>query len=70
MVAHVGYSVDGRSGGRVTPCAVYTVHVETRSTCFLIEPQKTRSTVCQWFSLKIDGSGFLVWASKLAAMVW
>jgi hypothetical protein len=40
MVAQVGYSVDGRSGGRVTPCAVYTVHVETRSTCFLIEPQK------------------------------
>jgi hypothetical protein len=27
----VGYSVVERSGGRVTSCAVYTVHVETRS---------------------------------------
>jgi hypothetical protein len=39
MVAHVGYSVVGRSGGRVTLCAIYTVHVKTRSTCFLVEPQ-------------------------------
>jgi hypothetical protein len=28
----VGYSVVERSEGRVTSCAVYTVHVETRST--------------------------------------
>jgi hypothetical protein len=35
----VGYSVAGRSGGRVTPCAVYTVHKETRSANFLVEPQ-------------------------------
>jgi hypothetical protein len=26
-------------GGRVTPCAVCTWHVETRSVCFLVEPQ-------------------------------
>jgi hypothetical protein len=39
MVAHVGYSVAGQSGGQVTPCAVYTVHVEMRSVCFLVEPQ-------------------------------
>jgi hypothetical protein len=39
MVAQVGYSVVGRSRGPVAPCAVYTVHVETRSTCFLVEPQ-------------------------------
>jgi hypothetical protein len=32
MVAQVGYSVAGRSRGRVTPCAVCTWHVETRST--------------------------------------
>jgi hypothetical protein len=39
MVAQVEYSVAGRLRGRVTPCAVCTVHVETRSAHFLVEPQ-------------------------------
>jgi hypothetical protein len=39
MVAQVGYSVAGRSRGRVAMCAVCTVHVEMRSTGFLVEPQ-------------------------------
>jgi hypothetical protein len=39
MVAQVEYSVAGRSRGRVTLCAIYTVHVETRSVSFLVEPQ-------------------------------
>jgi hypothetical protein len=39
MVTQVGYSVAGRSRGRVAPCAVYTWHVETRSAGFLVEPQ-------------------------------
>jgi hypothetical protein len=39
MVTKVGYSVAGRSGGQVTPCAVCTVHKETRSAGFLVEPQ-------------------------------
>jgi hypothetical protein len=39
MVAQVGYSVAGRSRGRVAPCAVCTWHMETRSACFLVEPQ-------------------------------
>jgi hypothetical protein len=39
MVTHVGYSVAGRSRGRVALCAVCTVHVKTRSVCFLVEPQ-------------------------------
>jgi hypothetical protein len=39
MVAQVGYSMAGRSRGRVTLCAVYTVHVETRSVGFLVEHQ-------------------------------
>jgi hypothetical protein len=39
MVAQVRYSVAGQSRGRVTPCAVWTMHVETRSTSFLVEPQ-------------------------------
>jgi hypothetical protein len=39
MVAQVRYSVARRSRGRVAPCAVCTVHVETRSAGFLVEPQ-------------------------------
>jgi hypothetical protein len=39
MAAHVRCSVAGRSGGRVMSCAVCTVHVETRSTGFLVDPQ-------------------------------
>jgi hypothetical protein len=38
MVAQVGYSVVGRSRGRVASCAVCTWHVETRSVGFLVEP--------------------------------
>jgi hypothetical protein len=39
MVAQVRYSVVGRSRGRIAPCTVYTVHMETRSVGFLVEPQ-------------------------------
>jgi hypothetical protein len=39
MIAQVGYSVARRSGGQVTLCAVYTMHKETRSADFLVEPQ-------------------------------
>jgi hypothetical protein len=39
MVAHDGYSVAGRSRGRVALCAVCTVHMGTRSASFLVEPQ-------------------------------
>jgi hypothetical protein len=38
MVAHVGYSVAGRSRGRVAPCADCTWYVETRSAGFLVKP--------------------------------
>jgi hypothetical protein len=37
--AHIGYSVAGQSGGRVTPCAVCTVLMETKSAGFLVKPQ-------------------------------
>jgi hypothetical protein len=37
--AQVRYSVDGRSRGRVTLCAVCTVHMETRSTGIMVEPR-------------------------------
>jgi hypothetical protein len=39
MVAQVGYSMAGRSRGWVASCAIYTVHVETRSASLLVEPQ-------------------------------
>jgi hypothetical protein len=36
---HTGrYTVAERSRGRGALCAVYTVHVETRCTSFLVEP--------------------------------
>jgi hypothetical protein len=39
MVAQVRYSVVGRSRDWVTLCVVCTVHMETGSTGFLVEPQ-------------------------------
>jgi hypothetical protein len=47
----------------VTPCAVCTVHKETRSVCFLVKPQNQGL----WFpglDLKTDSSDLLIWASK------
>jgi hypothetical protein len=39
MVVHVEYSVVRRSRGQVAPCVVCTVHVETRSAGFMVEPE-------------------------------
>jgi hypothetical protein len=39
MVAQIGYSVAGRSRGRVALCAVCTIYVETGSAGFSVEPQ-------------------------------
>jgi hypothetical protein len=39
MVAQVGYSIAERSRGQVALCAACTMHIETRSTGFLVEPQ-------------------------------
>jgi hypothetical protein len=55
--AHVRYSVAGRSGGQVTPCAICTVHMKTRIADFLVEPQN-------------QGRRFPVWSSKSVALVW
>jgi hypothetical protein len=46
--AQVGYSVTGRSGDRVTPCMVCTVHKEMRNMCFLVEPQNQGRGVSQF----------------------
>jgi hypothetical protein len=47
MAAQVGYSVVGRSGDQVMLCAVCTVHKETKSVSFLVEPQNQgRRSIC------------------------
>jgi hypothetical protein len=77
----VGYSVAGRSRGHVTLYAVCTVHKETRSLGFLVQPQnqdrrfllvwpQNRWLRFLWFGIKIARSSFPVWASKSAAAVW
>jgi hypothetical protein len=69
MVAQVGYLMAGRSRGRVTLCAVYIMHVETRSEGFLVKPQnqgqrfvsglasKPRGQFLIGLGLKTDGDG-------------
>jgi hypothetical protein len=64
MVAHVGYSVVGRSRGRVVPCVVCTGHVETRSASFLVEPQNQGGGGFLDLDLKTDSYGLVIWASK------
>jgi hypothetical protein len=47
----------------VTPCAVCTVHMKTRSTCFLVELQNQG----RWFpglGLKTGSFGLVFWTSK------
>jgi hypothetical protein len=64
--ARVGYSVAGRSRDRLTPCTICTVHVETRSAGFFIEPQN--QGWISWLSLKTKVR-FLGLASKPRSMV-
>jgi hypothetical protein len=84
MVAQVRYSVAGRSRGRVTLCAVCTVHMETRSVGFLVQPQNQG----RWFigglasklldgflefGIKTGGDGFLQFGLKTGgdgSLVW
>jgi hypothetical protein len=64
MVAHVEYSVAGRSRGRVAPCVVCTWHMETRSASFLVEPQNQGGEGFPGFDLKTGSSGLVIWPSK------
>jgi anti-sigma factor RsiW len=61
--AHVGYSVAGRSGSRVTPYAVCTVHMETMSVSFLVEPQNQDRRFPS-LDLKTGSSDLVIWTSK------
>jgi hypothetical protein len=69
MVAQVGYSVAGRSRGRVVPCAVCTVHVETRSAGFLVERQNQGRWFVSGLASKPLGRFLIGWASKPMATV-
>jgi hypothetical protein len=64
MVAQAGYSVVGRSRGRVAPCAVCTVHVEMRNVGFLVEPQNQGGGEFSGLSLKTGSFGLVIWVSK------
>jgi hypothetical protein len=69
MVAHVGYSVVGRLGGRVTSCAVYTVYVKTRSADFLVESQNQGQRFVSGLASKPVLTVFSGLASKPVARV-
>jgi hypothetical protein len=81
MIAQVGYSVARRLGGRVTlgasaPCMwrrgawVSWLSLKTKvDGLSLVWPQNHWGSFLR-FGFKTGGSGFPVWASKLAATVW
>jgi hypothetical protein len=60
MVTQVGYSVAGRSRGRVTPCVVCTVHMEVRCAGFLVEPQNQGLRFVSGLALKPLGRFSLI----------
>jgi hypothetical protein len=64
MVAQTGYSVVGRLRGRVVPCAVCTVHVETRNVDFLVEPQNQGRQFVNGLASKSVATVFSGLASK------
>jgi hypothetical protein len=61
MVAWVGYSVAGRSGGQVMLCVTCTMHMETRSASFLVEPQNQGQQFVSSFASTPLGRFLLVW---------
>jgi hypothetical protein len=65
MVAQVGYSVVGRLRDRVALCAVCTIHIETRSAGFLIEPQNQGQQFVSGLASKPLGGFLSVWHQNL-----
>jgi hypothetical protein len=59
--AQVRYLMAGQSGDQVTPCAVYTMHEETRSASFLVEPQNQGQRFVSDLALKPVGGFLPVW---------
>jgi hypothetical protein len=64
MVAQVGYSVAERSRGRVAPCVVCTMHVDTRSASFLVELQNQGGGGFPGLGFKTGSFGLVICASK------
>jgi hypothetical protein len=60
MITQVEYLVAGRSRGWVVLCAVCTVHLETRSASFLIEPQNQGRRFVSGLASKLLGRFSLV----------
>jgi hypothetical protein len=60
---NIGYSVVGRSGGRVMLYAVCTMHKETRNVSFLIWLQNQDRRFPS-LGLKTGNSGLVTYASK------
>jgi hypothetical protein len=61
MVAQVGYSVAKRSRGQVTPCAICTMHEETSSAGFFVEPQNQGRRFVSGLASKPLGRFLQVW---------
>jgi hypothetical protein len=61
--AQVGYSVAGRSGGRMMSCVICTMHMEMRNTSFLVEPQNQGRRFPD-LGLKTDSSNLMILVSK------
>jgi hypothetical protein len=61
MVAQVRYLVAGRSRDQVALCVVYTVHIETKSVGFLVEPQNQGRRFVNGLASKPIGQFSLVW---------
>jgi hypothetical protein len=70
MVTQVGYSVTGRSRGRVAPCAVCIWHVETRSAGFLVEPQNQGRRFVSGLTSKPLGRFLPVWPQNRWSVIW
>jgi hypothetical protein len=61
----IRYSIVGRSRGRVTLCAICTVHKEMRSVSFLVESQN-QGRRFPGLSLKTASSTLVICALKLS----
>jgi hypothetical protein len=64
MVARVGYSVAGRSRGRVALCVSSTVHVESTSVGFLVKTQNQGQHFVSGFASKPLGRFSPVWSQN------
>jgi hypothetical protein len=78
MVAQVGYSMVGRLGDQVTPCVICTVHKETWSMGFLVEPRNQGRRFVSGLASKplgrfmngLASNGFSLSGLKIGSMIF